>query len=69
MFEAYHVGQGPARPLRRYIGSLAENSIKVVPRILATLIFFVAFEGVIFHTRLYPSILEPESTAGAMEMQ
>ena len=54
---------------RRYISSLAANSINVIPRILATLIFFVAFEGLIFHTRLYPSILEPESTAGAMEMQ
>jgi hypothetical protein len=67
MLEAYHVGQGHALPLRRYISSLAANSINVIPRILATLIFFVAFEGLIFHTRLYPSILEPESTAGAME--
>jgi hypothetical protein len=48
---------------------LAATSIKIVPRILATLVFFAAFEGVIFHTRVYPSILEPESTAGAMETQ
>ena len=61
--------QLPIASARRYIGSLAANSIKVLPRILATLIFFAAFEGVIFHTRIYPSILEPESTAGAMETQ
>jgi len=69
MLEAYHVGQGHALPLRRYISSLAANSISVSPRILATLLFFATFEGVIFHTRLYPSILEPDSTAGAMETQ
>jgi hypothetical protein len=67
MLEAYHVGQGPALPLRRYLSSLAANSIKVFPRILATLVFFAVFEGVIFHTRLYPSIIEPDSTTGSME--
>ena len=56
-------------PLRRYIGSLAANSVKVAPRILATLILFGSLEGVLFHTRLYPSIIEPDSTAGAMEAQ
>jgi hypothetical protein len=54
---------------RRYIGSLAANPVKVFPRILATLVFFAAFEGIVFHTRLYPSIIEPDSTAGAMETQ
>jgi len=53
----------------RYISSLAANSVKVFPRILATLLFFAAFEGILFHTRLYPSIIEPDSTAGAMETQ
>jgi hypothetical protein len=48
---------------------LAANSVKVFPRILATLVFFAAFEGAVFHTRLYPSIIEPDSTAGAMETQ
>ncbi len=66
------MGCQPALPLAapgRYIGSLAAHSIKVVPRILATLVFFAAFEGILFHTRLYPSMLEPDSTAGAMETQ
>lgn len=40
---------------------------RVFHRILATLFFFALFEGLIFHTRLYPSILEPNSTTGAME--
>ena len=48
---------------------MAAKSIKVVPRILATLIFFAGFEGVIFHTRLYSSWIEPDSTAGALETQ
>jgi len=67
MLEAYHVPRSDAVPPREYIGSLAAKSIPVVPRILATLVFFAAFEGLFFHTRLYPSILEPESTAGTME--
>jgi hypothetical protein len=41
----------------------------VVPRILATLLFFAALEGIAFHTRLYSHIIEPDSTAGAMETQ
>jgi hypothetical protein len=78
MLEAYHVGQGHASlfvvqghalPNRRYISSLAANSVKVVPRIVATLVCFAALEGIVFHTRLYPSIIEPDSTAGAMETQ
>jgi hypothetical protein len=60
------MGRSRSPALQRYIGSLAENSIKVVPRILATLIFFAGFEGVIFHTRLYSSWIEPDSTAGAL---
>ena len=48
---------------------MAANSVKVVPRILATLIFFAGLEGILFHTRLYPSLIEPDSTAGAMETQ
>ena len=48
---------------------MAANSIQVLPRVLATLAFFAGFEGVVFHTRLYPSIIEPDSTAGAMETQ
>ena len=33
------------------------------------MLFFAGFEGILFHTRLYPSIIEPDSTAGAMETQ
>ena len=69
-FRGWEVNRVSRRPaIRRYIGSLAANSVKILPRILATLIFFAAFEGVVFHTRLYPSIIEPDSTAGAMETQ
>ncbi|HYL72671.1 MAG TPA: SGNH/GDSL hydrolase family protein [Bryobacteraceae bacterium] len=39
------------------------------PRIAATLLFFAAFEGLIFHTRLYPSIVEPDSTTGSVELR
>jgi hypothetical protein len=38
-------------------------------RILATIVFFAAFEGLVFHTGLYSSIIEPDSTTGSMEMQ
>jgi len=41
----------------------------VWPRIAATLLFFAAFEGLIFHTRLYPSIIEPDSTTGSVELR
>jgi hypothetical protein len=61
--------RNPIPAFRRYISSLAPNSVKVFPRILATLVFFAAFEGAVFHTRLYSSIIEPDSTAGAMETQ
>jgi hypothetical protein len=38
-------------------------------RILATVLFFAAFEGILFHTGLYSSIVEPDSTTGFMELQ
>ncbi len=38
-------------------------------RILATLLLFAAFEGILFHTGLYSSIVEPDSTTGFMELQ
>jgi hypothetical protein len=38
-------------------------------RILAIIAFFVAFEGILFHTGLYSSIVEPDSTTGYMEIQ
>jgi hypothetical protein len=42
-------------------------SRRVLPRLLATAIFFCALEGLIFHTRLYPSYIEPDSTTGTVE--
>jgi hypothetical protein len=42
---------------------------RVWPRVLATLAFFIAFEGILFHTGLYSSIIEPDSTTGYMEVQ
>lgn len=39
----------------------------VLARLAATAIFFASFEAFIFHTRLYPSILEPDSTTGRFE--
>ncbi len=69
MLEGYHAGGRHAPPLRRYIGSLAANQVSVVPRILAALILFGGLEGILFHTPLYPSLIEPDSTAGAMETQ
>lgn len=56
-------------PLRRYIGSLGANSPSIFPRILATLVFFAGFDGLVFHTGLYSSMVEPDSTTGAMETQ
>jgi hypothetical protein len=38
-------------------------------RILATIFFFIAFEGILFHTGLYSSIIEPDSTTGFLEMR
>jgi hypothetical protein len=42
---------------------------RVWTRILATIAFFAAFEGILFHTGLYSSLIEPDSTTGFMEMQ
>jgi hypothetical protein len=42
---------------------------RVWSRILATIFFFAAFEGILFHTGLYSSIVEPDSTTGYMELQ
>lgn len=39
------------------------------PRILAIILFFAAFEGLLFHTDFYGSIVEPDSTTGYMELQ
>jgi hypothetical protein len=52
--------QSPARiaPTRR-----------VWTRIAATIAFFLALEGILFHTGLYSSIVEPDSTTGYMELQ
>jgi hypothetical protein len=38
-------------------------------RILAIILFFAAFEGLLFHTDFYASIVEPESTTGYLELQ
>ena len=38
-------------------------------RILATIVFFAALEGILFHSGLYSSIVEPVSTTGFMESQ
>jgi hypothetical protein len=48
----------PAAPPRR-----------VWTRILAIIFFFAALEGILFHTGLYSSIVEPDSTTGFMEIQ
>jgi hypothetical protein len=37
-------------------------------RLGAILLFFFAFDALIFRTGLYPSIVEPESTTGALEL-
>jgi hypothetical protein len=48
----------PAGPIRH-----------VWSRVLAIICFFAAFEGILFHTGFYSAIVEPESTAGYMELQ
>ena len=58
-----------ATTVGRYIGSLGMTSLNVPVRILATLLCFGGLEGLLFHTNLYPSILEPGSSTGAMETQ
>ena len=47
----------------------AESTHSVWPRILAIIAFFAGFEGILFHTGLYSSIVEPDSTTGYMELQ
>jgi hypothetical protein len=42
---------------------------RVWPRVLAAILCFVALEGILFHTGLYSSIIEPDSTTGYMELQ
>jgi hypothetical protein len=42
---------------------------RVWPRILAIVLFFAAFEGLLFHTGLYSSLVEPDSSTGFMELQ
>jgi hypothetical protein len=42
---------------------------RVWTRILSTILFFAAFEGVLFHSGLYSLIVEPASTTGFMELQ
>jgi hypothetical protein len=42
---------------------------RVWPRVLAAIICFIALEGILFHTGLYPAIIEPDSTTGYMELQ
>jgi hypothetical protein len=37
--------------------------------VLAAILCFAALEGILFHTGLYSSIMEPESTTGSMELQ
>jgi hypothetical protein len=44
-----------------------QRRLRVLPRILSTAIFFAAVEGLIFHSGLYSSIIEPASTAGFSE--
>jgi hypothetical protein len=38
------------------------------PRLLATVCFFAGLEGLIFHSGLYASIIEPVSTTGGLEL-
>ena len=42
---------------------------RVWPRIVAIIAFFAAYEGILFHTGFYSSIVEPDSTTGYMELQ
>jgi hypothetical protein len=53
-------GQGPVPAL---------SARRVWPRILAIVLFFAGFEGVLFHTDIYSNIVEPDSTTGFMELQ
>ena len=48
---------------------MAAETRRVWPRILAIIFFFAAFEGILFHTGFYSSIVEPDSSTGYMELQ
>jgi hypothetical protein len=45
------------------------SSKRVLWSLAAILIFFALLEGIVFHTDLYPSIVEPDSTTGFVETQ
>jgi hypothetical protein len=42
---------------------------RVLPRVAIALLLFAAFEALIFHTGLYPAIIEPDSTTGSVELR
>ncbi|MBV9769291.1 MAG: NAD(P)/FAD-dependent oxidoreductase [Bryobacterales bacterium] len=42
---------------------------RVWTRLLAIVIFFIVFEGALFHSGLYLYVVEPDSTSGYMEVQ
>jgi hypothetical protein len=42
---------------------------RVWTRIVAIILFFAAFEGLLFHTDLYSTVVEPNSSTGYMELQ
>ena len=47
----------------------AAGKLRVWPRILWALVCFAGLEGILFHTSLYSSIIEPDSTTGSLEIQ
>jgi hypothetical protein len=47
----------------------APSARRVWTRIVAIILFFAAFEGILFHTGFYSSVIEPDSTTGNMEVQ
>ena len=58
----------PTKPVR----SAAEEAnvrLRVFPRVAAALLFFTGFEALVFHTDLYPSMIEPDSTTGSVELR
>jgi hypothetical protein len=65
------LANSPARPSStdESAPGLLVSHRRVWPRILATIGFFIAWEGILFHTGLYSSIVEPDSTTGYMELQ
>ena len=65
------LGKAPATqsPLHEPASAAPASTHRVWPRVLAIILFFAAFEGILFHTGLYSSIVEPDSTTGFMELQ